>query len=145
MCKKIWGIWGLLMSYSFLFNLIHLETTFTLFIVVHQSVIISNLLSVHKNVNYDGTSMNSNANLSYMWKTFDHADCGPMYTNQAMEMTQTPEDTNKYCTPLQNVSIYLSPGFECSWWKAKSNIRHAKRCGKIQPMRLDMPRATILQ
>lgn len=50
--------------------------------------------------------MNTNANLSYMWKTFDHANCGAMYTNQAMEMTQTLEDTNKPRTPLQ-MSVFI--------------------------------------
>lgn len=50
--------------------------------------------------------MDPTVNLSYMWKTFDHADCGAMYTNQAMEMTQTLEDTNKPSTPLQ-MSVFI--------------------------------------
>lgn len=112
-------------------------------IVAHKSTFTLNLPSIPKDLNYDGSSMNPNVNSSYMRKTFDHADCGAMYTNQAMEMTQTLGDTNKPCTPLQ-MSVFIW-GFACSWWKAKSNITRAKRCGKIQPTRLDIPSATVLQ
>lgn len=110
-----------------------------------MSTFISKLLSNHRGINYVGSSMNPNANLSYMWKTFDRADCGAMYTNQAMEMTQALRDTNKPHTLLQNVTIYLSPGFAYTWWKAKSNITCARRYGKLHPMRLDTARATLLQ
>lgn len=87
--------------------------------------------------------MNPNA-ISNMWNTFDHADFGAMCTNQAMEMTQAG-DTNKPHTSLQNATVYPSTGFPCTWWKVKSNITCARRYGKLQPMRLDIPRATILQ
>ena len=110
-----------------------------------MSTCISELLSNHRGINYVGRSMNPNANLSYMWKTFDRADGGAMYTDQAMEVTQALRDTNKPHTPLQNVTIYLSTGPACTWWKAKSNITCAGRYGKLQPMRLDTPRATVLQ
>lgn len=110
-----------------------------------MSTFISKLLSNHRGRNYVGSSMNPNANLSYMWETFDRADCGAMYTNQALEMTQALWDTNKPHTPLQNVTIYLSTGSACTWWKAKSNITCARRYGKLQPMRGDIPRATTLQ
>lgn len=66
-------------------NLYFIEVT--LFNVVQPSTFISKLLSNHRGIHYVGSSMNPNANLSYMWKTFDRADCGAMYTNQAMEMT----------------------------------------------------------
>lgn len=110
-----------------------------------MSKFISKLLSNHRGMNYVGNGMNPNANLSYMWKTFDRADCGAMYTNQAMEMTQTLRDTNKPHTPLQNVTIYPSTAIACTWWKVKSNITCARRYGKLQPMRPDIRRATILQ
>lgn len=110
-----------------------------------MSTFISKLLSNHRDIHFVGGSMNPNANLSYMWKTFDRADCGAMYTNQAMEMTQALRNTNKLHTPLQNVTIYLSTDFASTWWKAKSNITCARRYGKLQAMRLDISRATILQ
>lgn len=110
-----------------------------------MSTFISKLLSNHGSINYVGSGMNPNANLSYMRKTFDRADCGAMYTNQAMEMTQALRDTNKPHTPQQNVTIYLRTGFACTWWKAKSNITCARRYYKLQPMSLDIARATILQ
>lgn len=110
-----------------------------------MSTFISKPLSNHRGINYVGVGENPNANLSYMWKTFDLADCGAMYTNQAVEMTQALRDTNKPHTPQQNVTIYLSPGFACTWWNPKSNITCARRYGKLQPMRPDIPRATFLQ
>lgn len=62
------------------------------------------------------------------------------------EMTQALRDTNKPHThTLQNVTIYLYASFACTWWKAKSNITCARRYGQTRPMRLDIPRATILQ
>lgn len=48
-------------------------------------------------------------------------------------------------TSLQNVSVYLSTGSACTWWKVKSNITCASRYGKLQPMRLDIPSSTSLQ
>lgn len=75
---------------------------------------------------------------------FDHADCGAMCTNEAMEMAQA-RDTNKPHTWLQNVTVYLSTSVPCTWWEVKSNITCARIYGKLQPMRLGIPRATILQ
>lgn len=113
----------------------------TLLSVVQMSTFICKLSSNSRDMNYVGSSMNPNANFLYMWKTFDRADYGAMYTNQAMEMTEALRDTNKPQTPLQNVTIYLSTGFASTWWKAKSNITCARRYGKLQPMRPDIPRA----
>lgn len=44
------------------------------------------------------------------------------------------------------MSVFIwAPAFACTWWKAKSNITCARRYGKLQPMRLDIARATFLQ
>ena len=110
-----------------------------------MSTFISELLSKHRGINDVGSTTNPNANLSYKWKTFDRADCGAMYTNQAMEMTQARRDPNRPRTPLQNVTIYLSSGSARTWWEAKSNITCARRYGQLQPMRLDIQRGTLLQ
>lgn len=59
-----------------------------------MSTFISRLLSNHTGINYVGNSLNPNANFSYMCKTFDHAYCDAMYTNQAMGMSQALKDTN---------------------------------------------------
>lgn len=110
-----------------------------------MSTFISQPVSNHTGINYVGSHMNPNANVSYMWKTFDRADCDAMYTKQAIKMAQALGDTNKPHTPLENVTIYLSACFASTQWKVKSNVTCARRYGELQPMRPDVPRATILQ
>lgn len=100
-----------------------------LFRVVQMSSFVSEVLSKHKAINYIGSHITPNANLPYKRRTFDRADCGVVYTN----------------TPLQNVSIYLKPSSACCWCKKKSNITHARRYSRMQPIRLDIAGATIAQ
>lgn len=48
-----------------------------------MSLCVSELLSNHQDINYIGSHMKPNAYLPYKRRTFDRADCGVMYTNQA--------------------------------------------------------------
>lgn len=68
-----------------------------------MSPCVSELLSKHKARNYIGSHITPNANLPYTQRTFDRADRGVMYTNQA----------RRDLTPLQNVSIYLKLSSAC--------------------------------
>lgn len=109
-----------------------------------MSTFIWKLVSSYGVINCVGSCVNSNANLSYMWKTFNPANRGATYTNQPIthaqkkiKYKQTPHTTAK-CHFLSVRSSAIT------WWKEKSNITCTRSSSKLQPMRADIAGASTL-